>query len=111
MNLAYSSLFVKRIHQDNPCINVFLTDKSEEIISSEMIEEQKEYPNREMVQVENMGQLGGGSIKAVSVKSMAQEDMESEELKLIKEKQKKRKSNFAKKLAESEARRAVYKQR
>ena len=61
-----------------------------------------------MVSVENMGQPRGVSFKPQPVQAMAQKDMESEELKKLKEVQLKRKSNFAKELEERRARKGLY---
>jgi hypothetical protein len=95
--------------QDYNYISVSIANTSgEPVISSSIPDDKKEIEQYKMVSVENMGQPRGVSFRPQPVKAMAQKDLESEELKQLKEIQLKRKSNFAKELEERRARKGLY---
>lgn len=89
-------------------VGVSITNDSGKIISSSWDGDPSESGQNGMIVVENMGRPQGVDFRPQPVTAMAQEGLESQELKILEQKRIKRKSNFAKSLEKREARRSLY---
>ncbi|CAB1057473.1 hypothetical protein D1BOALGB6SA_2226 [Olavius sp. associated proteobacterium Delta 1] len=90
-------------------VGVSITNTSGKIIPSSWDGNQPESGQNQMIVVENMGRPQGVDFRPQPVTAMAQQGLESEELNILEQKRRKRKSNFAKSLEKREARRSLYK--
>lgn len=95
--------------QDYNYIGVSIANTSgEQVISSSVPNDEKEFEQYKMVSIENMGQPRGVNFRPQALKAMAQKDLESEELLELKEIMVKRKTNFAKDLEKRRTRKGMY---
>jgi hypothetical protein len=90
--------------KDYTYVGVSIADTSGEVISSPQIIAKQQINQDKMVSIQNLGRPAGENFKAQSLKTLVNQDLESPELMLLKEKRLKRKANFTKALEERRAR-------